>query len=165
MSKLIVLRGPPASGKSTISKKLIEDLDGDWVLIPKDVLSINFVFSDYKKYGRDDVLCAIITDCLLKDINVIVEGIFGGKNFRKILGSFDKICKRFEGKIFVVTLDSDLESSHERNKDRLISIPKEDIDKWYKYFYENEFEEGLFLDNDKLSLEDSCDRIRKYIDD
>ena len=74
MSKILVLQGPPASGKSTFARKFISE-NNHWVIVCRD--SIRDSLGDYWVPNREDLVSKIERDSIASSIemgwNVIID--------------------------------------------------------------------------------------------
>ena len=162
---LIVLRGAPASGKSTIAKKL-RDYDKKIVWLKID--SFKPFFSDDTDLIVDDVNKTALNSLdyfLDQGYSVIMEGIF--QNPQYIKKAVD-IAKQKSLSVSVYQLDCSLQTLQERDKTRegvkegcRKVLGYEVIERLYKAIENNPFENIIKLDTEKISLDQCLEIIKK----
>jgi predicted kinase len=117
MSKVLILRGLPGSGKSTWAKDYIERNKG-WVRINKDDLrsmAHNSVWSKENEKVILDIRNTLIEHLLSSGINVIVDDTnFASKHITDIMELANKHKAGFEVKDFDVPLEECLKRNAER---------------------------------------------------
>jgi predicted kinase len=118
MSKIIVLRGLPGSGKSTWAHDFIQR-NKDWIRINKDDLRSmlhNSVWSKDNEKIILDIRNSLIENSLSNGINVIVDDTnFASKHITDIMELANKHRASFEVKDFDVPLDECLKRNAERS--------------------------------------------------
>lgn len=137
--KVILLRGIPASGKSTWAKQKVLEGQGKWKRVNKDDLR-NMI--DAGKYSKErekfilDIRDAFIIESLIGDYNVIVDDTnLHSKHVEDIQQIVDAFCEPkpiLEIKWFPITLDDALA----RDECREASVGKEVIQRMYKQYVE-----------------------------
>jgi len=162
---LIILRGAPASGKSTIAKKL-RDYDKRIVWLKVD----NFkpFFSDDTDLIVDDVNKTALNSLnylLDQGFSVIMEGIF--QNPEYIQKAVDT-ARQKNLPVFVYQLDCSLKTLQDRDKTRegikegCRKILGDDvIERLYKVIENNSFKEIIKLDTEKMSIDKCIELLKK----
>lgn len=162
---LIILRGAPASGKSTIAKKL-RDYDKKIVWLKVD----NFkpFFSDNTDLIVDDVNKIAINSLsyiLDQGFSVIMEGIF--QNPKYIQQAID-LAKQKNIPVYIYQLECSLKTLQERDKTRegvkegCRKVLGDDvIERLYKVIENNPCKEAIKLDTEKTSLDECVKLIKK----
>jgi len=88
-NKFIILRGPSASGKTTIAKELFKKTKGKTVLIQQDYYRFIFKPAEGGSKPNSDVIYRMIEHntalALQSGYNVILEGILSVKSYQKSL--------------------------------------------------------------------------------
>ena len=165
MAKLILIRGAPGSGKSTLSVEVAKKLCRRTIVIPKDkiVFGFNFVNISQDKYKSQAVIKSATKYYLDNNINVIIDGVFGGKNPLKKIKELKNLAKESKSKFYLVNLDVKFETSVLRDDKRSKRISKKEVKKWYDHFYIRSITEGFVLDNNKISKTKAVNEILKYI--
>ncbi|MCH7850367.1 MAG: zeta toxin family protein [Nanoarchaeota archaeon] len=165
MVKLIILRGPPGSGKSTLALLVAKKLSKGTIVIPKDTVNYGFHFVNIKqKKDRSKATIKEIVKYYLKNnYNVIVEGVFGGRDANKKINEMKTLSDKFNGDFYLVSLNVKLKTSILRDDIRKKKISKKEVTKWYNYFYLGHIKSGLILDNDKLTINKAVKSILEYL--
>lgn len=99
MSKVLILKGLPASGKSTWAKKAVEDGHGDWIRVSRD--DLRWMMHQYKfSNTREKMVVAVrnfvIEMALLKGKNVIVDETSLNP---KTVAAIESLCKSVDPKV------------------------------------------------------------------
>lgn len=117
MSKVLILRGLPGSGKSTWAHDFIQRNKG-WIRINKDDLRSMVHNSVWTKDNENIILGirnSLIEDSLSKGINVIIDDTnFASKHITDIMELANKHNSEFEVKDFDVPLEECLKRNAER---------------------------------------------------
>lgn len=165
MAKLVLMRGPPSSGKSTLAVDVAKRMKGKTVVIPKDAIVFGFHFIKIKqdKFKSQAIINASLNYYLKNNINVIVDGVFGGKEPMKKINQMKALAKKNKSKFYLINLDVDFETAYQRDEKRKQRISKKEVKKWYDHFYLKQVKEGFVLDNRKISKKKAVDAILKYI--
>lgn len=116
MSKLIMMRGLPASGKSTKAKEIVEQ--GGWVRLNRDLLRTMLHFEKFT--GRNEGLTVDAEKALarsfLKDgVSVVVDDCNLGDNHRDI---WSNVAKEADAKFEVVSMDTPVSTCRFRDIER-----------------------------------------------
>lgn len=121
MSKMIILQGLPASGKSLRAKELVESM-GNAVRINKDLLRTMLHFDKWSGRNEENTRDAakwLAAGYLGKGINVIIdETNLSEKTFQ----SWKEVAKTCEAKIQIIKIDVPIEECVKRDAKRDISV-------------------------------------------
>ena len=182
--KLIILYGPPATGKLTLAENIIKRtgyklfdnhhtmdflnrivLDKTKVFEPK-------VFKDFFELYRKMRLEILKTTCKLKDVKglVITEAYTGKKRF---ISRIIKIAEQNKCEVYLIKLSCDIKQlerrvyKKSRKKYRKVKSKKGLYD-WFKRVGKKAdsvypHKKTLILDNTKLSVNSSVKEILKFI--
>jgi predicted ABC-type ATPase len=171
MTKLILIRGPPGSGKSTISLKLAEKMKSNVVVINADALIIGVKFVNFPKsiFNKIRFIMPSITNYLSKRISVICEGVYGGPKANDKIKLFRDAARKSNSEFHLVNLHISLKESYLRCKTRkghIISKPmkKHEVKRWYDWFYECTIKNGAHIYTSKKSVKDIVNEILKLIE-
>ncbi len=164
--KVVILRGPACSGKTTISREIRNyDKKIAWLSIDK----VKPLFSDFKDETLDDVnksAVTILDDLLKRDFSVIVDGIFKKPNhFADILA----VAKDKDIPVVAYQLECSLETLKKRDKDRdgvkyWGPLGDELVESLYKTVENNPIEGLTKINTEEKSLADCVEIIRKNFD-
>lgn len=150
--KLLMLKGLPASGKSTYAKELVSQ---GWVRANKDDIRAE-LFPHYEFKNEKEVVA--IEDDRIKDAlrigkNVVVDDTNFNQQER-----LEKIAKEFEVEFEVLFIDTPVEICIRRNRKRAKSVPMEAILNMYRKYiepyrfapplYDDSLEECIIVDLD-----------------
>lgn len=143
--KLLMLKGLPASGKSTYAKELESK---GWARVNKDDIRREF-FPDYTFKDEKEVVymedAEIIAE-LREGNNVVVDDTnFAPKHQQRL----EKIAKEEEADFEVLFIDTPLEECIKRNRKRASNVPMEAILNMYRKYIAPYREEHVTY-NDKL---------------
>ena len=147
--KLILIRGPPGAGKSTIALELAKKLK-KCVVIPKDSIVYGFHFVNIKqdKHKSQAVINSSVNYYLKNKINVIVEGVFGGSTPMKKINELKKIALKNKAEFVLINLDVELKDAIKRNNKRDMSDYA--VRKYYKHYYQKKIK-GLTINTSELN--------------
>jgi len=168
-SKLIIVRGPPGSGKSTIAKIIGEKLAGKSIVFSKDsfLIGVNFMNTDSKEAQRE-IVKLIIIYYLRKKYNVVIDGLFGGKDGAKKLDGLKSLAIKNKSDFYVINLNCSLKDSFSRiltRKGHIVpgKFSRKEIIKWYKYFYQTKYDKGIEINTEELNLDETVKLILEKI--
>ena len=167
--KLIIVRGAPASGKTTIGENL-RDFDKKIVWFKTD--NLKPFFSNYEKSHLDevmDVCIATLKHLLDKEYSVIYEGIFIKTEYVKRavdLGRSKNIP------VVIYQLECSLKTLQERDRTRKgikegcrEMLGNEVIASIYEKIEQTPIEGAIKLNTEEKSIEECLDIIRKNFAD
>ena len=132
MNELLILRGIPASGKSTFAKKFIEK-NKYWLIISRD--SIRDMFGHYWLPERENLVkeCefSMIKLCLNNKWNVVVDDTnLNSKTFQEL----QDLANECNARVIVKDFEISLEEALERNRNREKVLPDEVIKGFYERY-------------------------------
>jgi len=163
MSRVIILQGLPASGKSTWARQYVQDHWPNWIRVNKDELRRMLHASKWSKATEQEVLRIrdfIITDSLSStpSKNIIVDDT----NFEpKHIEAITKIAEPIGAKIEVKTFNVDPKECAKRNalRSEFERVPEKIIwDMYKRYIAPNEYKNTPKLEqNDNLAHAIICD--------
>lgn len=162
MSKLIMMRGLPASGKSTKSKEICKDRT--WVRVNRDLLRKMLHF-DVWDGRREDVTVsmekALVMQLLTDGFNVVVDDTnLSSQHLELWLG----IAKRFNAEFSVEEVDTPFKECIKRDKNRPDSVGKDVITRMaLQYCLFPSRDKGFVLCDLDGTLCD-CEHRRFYLD-
>ena len=159
--QLLMLKGLPASGKTTKAKELVDTGHGSWVRVNKDDLRKLMDNGVHSKENEQRIIRtrnSIIFDALANGRNVVVDDT----NFAPVHAETLKaIADQFEAEFKVTFMNTPLEVCLERNAARENPVPAEVIQHMYdKYIkpptpplpegepYNDNLEEAIIVDVD-----------------
>jgi adenylylsulfate kinase-like enzyme len=133
---LIIVRGPSASGKSTLSRRLLES----WKSIgEREVVYVeqDYIRNDMLKYVKDprkasvDMIHACVSAALNANCDVLLEGILNTRHYGSML---QRLTDSLPVKnVFVFYLDVPLEETKYRHalRDKIHVFGVDKLDAWY----------------------------------
>lgn len=155
---LIIVRGPPGTGKSTISRELAKKLPGTVTILDSDALRWEFIpkreknFSDHNLLYKN--LWCMTKNSLDEGLNVIIEGILTSKNknnkFR--INKYNYYKKNKDVKLTKIFLESSPEVQKDRIKNRNRKLKPNDVISWTKLSYESISEDEHKVSTDKKTV-------------
>ena len=163
--KLVILRGAPASGKTTICKN-IRDIDKNIVWLSVD--GIKPIFSEYKNetLEQSNKASLVMLDYLLSEgYSVIYDGIF---KIPEHLRQAEEVARKKNIPLVVYQLEASLKTLQEREKVRdgvrhglWQPLGDDLVAGLYQKVQDNPIEEAIKLDTENMSLEECLEVIRK----
>jgi adenylate kinase family enzyme len=115
VSKLIIIRGPSAAGKSTVAKALMEKVSRPTALLKRDHYMFMFKTDDETKVPDKELLEQNILTCLERGFDVIFEGNFKGATHKPML---ERIFTAHPDENYVFYLDVSLNETLKRHNKR-----------------------------------------------
>lgn len=131
MAKLIILRGPSGSGKSSVAKKLREKIKSKTALVEHDYLRRIILKEEDIPNGINSHLIFKVTEFALNNgYNVILEGIFFTKHYRQML---DKILEFHPEGNYIYYFDVPLKETLKRHQSKDIAedFGEKEMGSWY----------------------------------
>lgn len=166
---VIIIRGPTGSGKSTISKEVGRNLNKPVIVLNKDAFIDGLLPFNIEKIDQDKIITIPMIESSLKNnLNVIIDGLYAGKNGPEKIERIAKVSRKNKAKFYVFNLNCSLKTSFKRidtRKGHIINKPylKKERIKWYNYFYECKYKKAIEIDTEKLSQEEIVKFILKEI--
>lgn len=147
MSFYIIIRGPLGCGKTTISKKLAQEIGAEYFSVDK-TLDENGLTSDWEEgyisqksfLKSNQILLPKIRDCLNKEIPVVIDGNFYWKS------QIEGLISNLKYKKYIFTLKAPLEVCINRDKLRKEKHGEKAAKEVYKKVAEFDFGEILNVD-------------------
>lgn len=133
MSKIIILQGVPASGKSTYARKLHEQ-NKDYVIVNRD--SIRRMRGDYwipeqESYITDIEICCV-ESALKRGLTPIIDATNLNKAYLEL---WKDIAKDFEVEIEYIKFEIGYEEALLRDANREYPVGKDVIYKFFKKYF------------------------------
>ena len=133
MPKLTILQGLPASGKSTLAKKMVEEGKGRVKRVNQDDLRLMIDNGKYSKANENQIKAVkrmCIEYWLSEGYDVVVDDCNFGKNESK-LRSFVKDMECPDIKVNLVKVNTHVDECIRRDAKRAVSVGKDVILKMY----------------------------------
>lgn len=144
MQTILILRGLPASGKSTYAKRLVKENPNVYKRINRDTL--REMFDEYQLTKENEQFVKKVRDLLISEalktgLSVVVDDTnLSDKNINRIRQLADIYRKETRNDVEVVIKDFDieLEEAIKRDAERKRPVGKEVIKKLHRQFYTDE---------------------------
>jgi len=169
---LIIIRGPPGIGKSTIAKSLGQKLKGLVSIIDVDVLRWNFIAKRTKSFNDHNLvyknLYNLVINSLQENSQVIMEGILAGKDDkgRLRIEKYNGFNKQ-NTKVTRIFLKADKSVQNKRlqsrKKQMVTNATKKDIDEWTNLSLQSITKKDIIIDTTKESKEKIVRKILSII--
>lgn len=165
MKTVLILKGLPGSGKSTESKKLVNDKPNIWKRVNKDDMRAMFDVGHYSKGNEKFVLRMrdiIIREALLDGKSVVIDDTnLHPRHETRIRQVVSEYCKEtgHEVRIEVKLIDTPLEECIKRDLKRTASVGERVIREAYKKYFQKRGDRGPFYSeqDDNLPKAIICD--------
>ena len=175
--KLIFLYGLPSSGKLTIAKELVKQLDDEYKLFHNqmtvDLVSQFFKFATPQwNYLNGEYRKLMFKACAEEGISLVTTYVYArdydGED--EYINYLIKLIEKYNGEILFVHLQCDLDivyqriQNEDRKKHRKVSDPeklKDTMSKW-DLISPIDYVRNLNIDSGKLSPHESAARIIEY---
>ena len=168
MQQLIIIRGPPGTGKSTIANLIAKRLSGVVAVIGVDVLRWDFIKKRPKNFNDHNLVYKNLWDLtknsLNEGLNVVLEGVLAGRDKNKKLRIED--YNKFEKKgikitkIFLISKkNTQQERLKNRNKTFVTKTTKKDIQEWTKLSRESTSKNDIIIDTTGKTKEETVKEI------
>jgi len=158
---LLLIRGPPGVGKSTIADLVCKKFPTDAVVVHKDM--IQFQFPQKGEAPVHDIVCAIARTVLKNKMSVIIDGVYGGASAVKSIANLMKVAKEEGARFRIVFLHAHKKVCIERNKVRGQKISRLHLLKWHGYAYASKAPKGEIIDTGGLSRVQTANRVLKVV--
>lgn len=161
-----MIRGPPSSGKTTITKKLIKELKLDKKLDCAYISEDNFRKEMQNKYKANDKKMhlqsfELIKNTILKILEldnydyIFIEGLF---RYQELLTKYEELFKEYSFSHKWILLDADIEVLLERDKQYRNTKSKDLLD------LKKEIEQTKIKYDLKIDSSKPIDEIKKEIE-
>ena len=153
MSKILVLQGPPASGKSTFARKFVKS-NLDWVIVNRD--SLREGRGEYWIPSQEDYISDLeefsVRAAIKRGYNVIIDAT----NLNpKTIDKWNKLAKETNSFIEFKEFYIPFKEALERDKNRERSVGEKVLKRFYQqYYYDRYLKEDIKLDNRYIKQQD-----------
>jgi len=131
MTKLIILRGPSGSGKSSIAKEIRKKAKHKTALIEQDYLRRIVLKEKDTPDGVNSELISQVTKFALNNgYNVVLEGIFHSKNYKDMLINLLKFHPE-ENYIYYFNISFEETLKRHATKDKAHEFGEKEMRQWY----------------------------------
>jgi predicted kinase len=165
---VLILRGPAASGKTTLGEKL-RNFDKKIAWLSIDVIKPIFTHYEYKSLDETNKMAVVLLEHLLNQgYSVVVDGIFIHPEH---LQSLKEVAEKKDIPVVIYQLTCTLETLIKRHKDRglLEGQTEEEAKIAVKSLYDKNvnrpIEGASELNTEKLSLEECLEIIQDNFED
>lgn len=145
MKKVLILKGIPASGKSTYARKLLEDKNQNWIRVNKDDARTQY-FNGTWTLAREGFIVhmrnVVIRHAITEGYNIVVDDmnleLKHEERIRKIVDSMNELGSKIDGYdqylVEIKKFDVDVETAIMRDAERENSVGQKVIaDMYNKY--------------------------------
>ena len=126
---LILIRGPPAVGKTAIGAKLVKVLPEPAIVLHQETIQYRLPSSGMINFKT--LINAMVRNLLAQNASIIIDGDYSGEAAKEQIDILANIAKRNAAKFTHVFIDAPLDTCLARNKDRSKKAPDEEIRKQY----------------------------------
>ncbi|MBI2666516.1 AAA family ATPase [Candidatus Woesearchaeota archaeon] len=172
MQHLIIIRGPPGIGKSTIANELAQKLSGAVTVIDVDVLRWVFIKKRPKNFNDHDLIYKNLWDLTKNSIDegltVILEGVLAGRDEtgKLRIDRYD-LFKKKKIKITKLFLMSKKKTQQERlkkrNKKFITTATAKDFQEWTALSKKSISEEDHIIDTTGKTKKETVDLILSFV--
>jgi deoxyadenosine/deoxycytidine kinase len=158
-TKLIILRGPSGSGKSSTAKALFKDAKRDTVLIEQDHYRFIFKPKDNPGEPRREMILSDVLIALKHGYDVILEGILTMKTYNTV---FEALIHTHAQENYMFFFDTSFEETLKRHATRETAneFGEEDMKAWYVHQDYSYFEFEKIIPQSS-SLQETITTIKK----
>lgn len=151
MSKILVLQGVPASGKSTWAKEFVKNKK-DWVIVSRD--SIRESTGNYWVPSREDYISYVeevqVISALDNDLNVIIDAT----NLNpKTIDKWKNIASKLDCEITFQMFEIDFKTALERDSNRERRVGKNTLEQFFSKYFPEKLKD-YYTDNRKIKSND-----------
>lgn len=148
--KILVLCGPPASGKSTCARGLVKN-NKEWVMVCRD--SIRESRGDYWIPSQEDYISDVeefqVRAAIKRGLNVIIDAT----NLNpKTINKWDNLAKELKCEIEYREFYIPFKEAVERDKKRERPVGKEVLKTFYKKYYLEEYNKEMSFSDNRFIL-------------
>jgi predicted kinase len=174
MKKIFIFRGPPASGKGTITSEFIKIVPNKVAYIELDKFRWGFHLynrkvpdiSEEEHYLAYKNYLSVLQNYLENgSYTIVTEGLFSWDkngahgNMQDIIN----LCKKFNYQYYPILLHAEYDVLWQRNKERKYSVPEEEFKMLYDYVVGKQSDDEIKINVGKSSIEESIDQLKKLI--
>jgi tRNA uridine 5-carbamoylmethylation protein Kti12 len=174
MKKAYVFRGPPGSGKGTLTKEIIKLLPPKVALLELDYFrwGPHFVNREVRDVSEDEHLFAyhnfllmLESYCQNGNYDLVIEGLFtwDKENPNGNVQEIVSILKKYDFKYELFLLSADKETLWERNQKRKHVVPLSEFETLFTTVTETIGDSEIIIDVGSLTIEDSINLIKQKL--
>ena len=158
---VVLLRGPPGVGKSSVAVYLSKVLPPPVFVIHKD--DLHYHFPHRGKVPANELITAMVPVLLRKGMSVIIDGVYGGKNSVSRISTLVRIARTNKARFAVIFLHADNKTCLQRNNARTKKIPLKEMRKWYDYVYVAPIQKGIKVNTVGKSQKQTFNEVRRLL--
>lgn len=152
MNKIIVLQGPPASGKSTWAKEFVQG-KVDWVIVNRD--SIRESTGEYWVPSREDYISLVennaVSAAIKSHLNVVIDATnLNPKTITKWQMLSQELDAEIEFKMFTLPFAEALKRDTERGQNGGRAVGKKVLEQFYRNYFPEDLKE--YFTDDRLKI-------------
>src|SRR3989344_5047052 len=138
---VVLLRGPPGVGKSSVAVYLSKVLPPPVFVIHKD--DLHYHFPHRGKVPANELITAMVPVLLRKGMSVIIDGVYGGKNSVSRINALNQTARKNKAQFAAIFLHADKKTCLQRNSARTKKVSFKEVRKWYDYVYVASVQKGI----------------------
>ena len=165
-SKLIILQGPPCSGKSTWAKKYIKGKEKNTIIVCRDSIRLALCGGDVTTMfqnmqpNREDLVTQVentmIEQGLANGYDVIVDATnLNSKTIKRLSKINDKYQTTIVFEKFYIPFEEALKRDNERKENGGHSVGKSVLKRFYQTYYKEEYEkeQSKFVEHKRIEID------------
>jgi len=172
--KIFIFRGPPASGKGTITEKFIENIAPPVAFLELDVFRWRFhqnnrpiseVSDQEHRFAYENYLSVLENYLENDDYTIVTEGLFSWDTdgSHGCMQDILHLADRYGFKSCPILMHAKRSILWQRNQAREYSVPKEEFDELYDYVMNQRSDEEIAIDTGDLSVQEAVQQLSEYI--
>lgn len=166
MNKLIILQGPPCSGKSTWAKEYIKGKESDTIIVCRDTIRLSLCGGDVStmfqgmQQKRENMVTQIETTSIEQGLkngfDVIVDATnLNPKTIKRLSDINDKYNTTIQFEKFYVPFEEALKRDKKREENGGHSVGKSVLKNFYQRYFKEEYEKEMskFINHKRIEID------------
>lgn len=167
MKKIVIIRGGPASGKTTLAENIIEYVNGKKAFVSYD--KFLWVMTAHQERDEDDYLLSMknylstIRRYMEHNYLIVTENCFDRaeeKSYAKLVS----LAEKHDYEIIKIVLTCSFDEIKKRNNERPTTVEYDNLKQSYESVYDERKEEEHRIDTTNESPKDVFEKIKRLLD-